>query len=129
MKKIRLALDWTPNVNHIGFFIAQELGFYTERNIDVDIVTPADDNYSTTPAKKVEKNAADIALCPLESLLSYQTKSTPFPLTAIATIYKQDMSAIVVKKGSGIQSPKDLDGKRYASYKARYEDHIKTVAR
>jgi len=28
--KINLALDWTPNTNHIGFFIAKELGYFNE---------------------------------------------------------------------------------------------------
>ena len=25
--KLRLALDWTPNINHIGFYVAKEKGF------------------------------------------------------------------------------------------------------
>ena len=50
MDHIRLALDWTPNINHIGFFIAQQKGFYQEQGIEVTITNPADDNYQVTPA-------------------------------------------------------------------------------
>ncbi len=124
MPKLTLALDWTPNINHIGFFIAQEKGFYHESGIELEIVDPSTDNYAVTPAKKVELGQADFALCPTESIISYRTKTKPFPLIAIAAILQSDLSAIVVKKDSNINAPKDLDGKVYASYDARYEDEI-----
>ncbi|MEM6686595.1 MAG: ABC transporter substrate-binding protein [Bacteroidota bacterium] len=124
MTALTLALDWTPNINHIGFFIAQEKGFYTDHAIDLTIINPSMDNYAVTPAKKVELGEAHFALCPTESIISYQTKETPFTLKAIAAILQEDLSAIVVKKDQNINSPKDLDGKSYASYKARYEDGI-----
>ena len=124
MYTFKLALDWTPNVNHIGFFVAQSHGFYRDNQIALQIISPEQDNYLTTPAKKVEKGQADFALCPTESLISYQTKSKPFPLVGISSIFKEDLSAISVLKSSGIKTPKDLDNKIYASYKARYEDGI-----
>ena len=124
MEKLRLALDWTPNINHIGFFVAKEKGFYHELGLAVDLIDPAVDNYSLTPAKKVELGVADFALCPTESIISYRTKDNPFDLIAIAAVLQEDLSAIVVKSDAGINSPKDLDGKTYSSYKARYEDAI-----
>jgi ABC-type nitrate/sulfonate/bicarbonate transport system substrate-binding protein len=124
MQKLSLALDWTPNINHIGFFIAKEKGFYLDNGIELAIIDPSQDAYKLTPAKKVEEGLADFALCPTESLISYRTKKTPFPLKAIAAILQQDLSAIAVKKQSNIKSPKDLDGKSYASYQAKYEDEI-----
>lgn len=124
MNELKLALDWTPNINHIGFFVAKELGLYEDEGINLKIIHPGQDNYSTTPAKKVEMGEADLALCPLESLLSYRVKSNPFDLRAIGCVFQEDVSAIVVKSDSEIKRPKDLDAKAYASYKARYEDHI-----
>lgn len=124
MKKLTLALDWTPNINHIGFFVAKEKGFYKSLGIDLNIVDPSVDNYQITPAKKVELEQADFALCPTESVISYQTKKKSFDLVAIAAVLKEDLSAIVVKKKSEITSPKNLDGKIYSSYKAKYEDGI-----
>ena len=124
MDHIRLALDWTPNINHIGFFIAQQKGFYQEQGIEVTLTNPADDNYQMTPAKKVELGQADLALCPTESVISYRTKPEPFDMIAIGTIFQKDLSTIAVKADSGIQQPADLDGKSYASYQARYEDEI-----
>jgi len=124
MNTLTLALDWTPNINHIGFFVALEKGFYREHGLNVEIVDPSADNYALTPAKKVELGQAQLALCPTESIISYRSKSKPFDLIAIATLFQEDLSAIAVKADSPILSPKDLDGKAYASYQARYEDGI-----
>ncbi|MEN0002665.1 MAG: ABC transporter substrate-binding protein [Bacteroidota bacterium] len=124
MQRLTVALDWTPNVNHIGFFVAQAKHFYSELGLEVELLTPSADNYAITPAKKVELGQADFALCPIESVISYRTKKQPFDLLAIASLLQTDLSAIVVRKDSGITSPRALDGKIYSSYQARYEDGI-----
>jgi len=124
MKKLRIALDWTANTNHTGFYVAQQKEFYKDLGLEVEILTPDQDNYAITPAKKVELGQADFALCPFESVISYRTKKKPFDAVALATIFKEDISAIATLANSNINSPKDLDGKTYASYKARYEDEI-----
>ena len=124
MKKLKISLDWTANTNHTGFYVAQQKGFYREMGLDVEILTPDSDNYETTPAKKVELGKADFALCPFESVISYRTKKKPFDAVALATIFQEDVSAIATLTDKNIQSPKDLDGLIYASYKARYEDEI-----
>ncbi len=124
MKSVRLALDWTPNINHIGFIVAKEKKFYLENELDVQFLTPDIDNYTTTPAKKVENSESEFGLCPTESLISYQTKEKPFILKGLMSIYQDDVSAIATIKSKYITRPKHLDGKTYASYKARYEDEI-----
>ena len=121
--EVNLYLDWTPNVNHIGFLVANELGFYKDLELRVKILDPSIDNYKVTPAKKVELGESDFALCPFESVISYRTKDKPFDLTAIAAILQEDLSAIAVID-SKIKSPRYLDNKTYASYGARYEDLI-----
>ena len=122
-KDLVLYLDWTPNINHIGFFVAKDLGFYENLGIRINILDPSTDDYKITPAKKVELGESDFALCPFESVISYRTKSKPFDLIAVAAVLQKDLSAIAVKN-KAITSPKFLDNKTYASYGARYEDLI-----
>lgn len=124
MQRVRISLDWTPNANHSGFIAALHHGWYKEAGIDVEIQHPGNDNYTQSPAKKVELGLVDLALCPMESLLSYRTKEKAFPLKAIAAVLQNDLSSIAVLQDSGIERPAQLDGKTYASYKARYEDAI-----
>ena len=117
-------MDWTANTNHTGFHVAKTTGCYLEMWLDVTIETPDMDNYSLTPAKKVELGQADMALWPFESVVSYRTKATPFDAVAIATIFQEDVTTIASLVSGKIQRPADMDRKNYASYKARYEDNI-----
>ena len=124
MKLLKLALDWTPNSNHVGFFVAKALKYYEVAGLDVKLLDPSEDNYALTPAKKVEVNKADMALCPLESVISYRSKAQPFDAVALATVLKEDLSAITVLGNGNVKRPRDLEGSSYASYNARYEDEI-----
>lgn len=124
MKNLILALDWTPNTNHTGFFVAQELGYYTAHGVAVEILHPGQDKYATTPAKKVELGQADFAIAPFESVISLNTKSAKVNAVAIAALLQQDISSIATLASHHITRPRELDGRTYASYRARYEDAI-----
>ena len=41
-EKITFCLDWTPNTNHTGLYVAQAKGYYEEAGLDVEIVQPPD---------------------------------------------------------------------------------------
>lgn len=124
MKSIDLALDWTPNTNHTGFYVAESKGHYDDRGVDVSIHSPAETAYETTPAKQVATGRATVAIAPSESAISYHTHPDYDSLTAVAAVCQTDMSAIVTLEESGLDRPADLDGQTYASYDARFEDHI-----
>jgi hypothetical protein len=49
MAPITIALDWTPNTNHTGFYVARNKGFYKDAGLDVRILSPHQDEYKTTP--------------------------------------------------------------------------------
>ena len=124
MKRLRIALDWTPNINHIGLFIASELGYYQEKGIEVEFLNPFEDNYKITPGKKLELGLADFAIAPFETVISLNNKKNTVDAIAVFAILQEDISSIASLKSSNFESPNFLDGKIYASYKARYEDHI-----
>ena len=124
MPTLRVALDWTPNTNHTGFFVAQALGYYAGAGLSVRLLSPAADDYATTPAKKLELGQADFAIAPFESVISLHTKANPVAAVAVAALLQQDISSVAVLASSGLARPRDLDGRTYASYRARYEDKI-----
>lgn len=124
MIQLNIALDWTPNINHIGIFIAKEKGFFKEYGIEINILSPKDDNYLLTPGKKLELGIAELALAPFETVISLNNKPKNFDAIAVYAILQQDISAIVTLKSSGISRPSEMAGKIYASYAARYEDAI-----
>jgi len=121
---LRLALDWTPNTNHTGFYVALARGYYEREGIDLSIASPHTDNYEKTPARKLADGEIDLAIAPTESVLSYQTSDNWVDMVAIAAILAEDCSAIVSLQDSGIDHPKKLDKATYASYGARFEDGV-----
>ena len=118
----------TPNGNHAGILVALAKGMYADSGLDVEIISPHQDNYSVTPASKVTSGEVDIAIGPSETVLSHVCRSNSDPLKdsiiAVGALLQEDDSAIVTTKASGIDSMKKLEGKRYASYAARYEGRI-----
>ncbi|GAB3030995.1 ABC transporter substrate-binding protein [Spirosoma pulveris] len=120
--RIRLALDRTPNTNHTGFYVALAKGAYAQAGLDVELIAPDQDDYRTMPARRVSQGSAELAITPSESVISYQTNGVP--LIAVAAVLARDISAIVTLKESGISRPRELDGKVYGSYGARYEDDM-----
>lgn len=124
MTNVKIALDWTPNINHVGIFAAKELGFYKENGIEVEIINPLEDNYNLTPGKKLELGLTDFAIAPFETVISLNNKKNAVDAIAVFAILQEDISSIASLKSSNLYRPNLLDGKIYASYKARYEDHI-----
>ena len=39
---VTVVLDWTPNTNHLGLYVAQERGYFTQAGLDVTIVEPGE---------------------------------------------------------------------------------------
>ncbi|MEG3071686.1 MAG: ABC transporter substrate-binding protein [Candidatus Syntrophopropionicum ammoniitolerans] len=42
LQKVTVLLDWTPNTNHTGVYVAQERGYYKEQGLDVEIAQPSE---------------------------------------------------------------------------------------
>lgn len=127
---VKLALGWTPDTIHGPILVALSKGFFEEETIDLNIINPLDDNYAKTPAKRVLTGEADIAVCPSESVVAYAQRDsrsgTPASdtLTAFFALLDRDGSTIYCNAASSISRPRDLAGKIYGSYNARYEDAI-----
>ena len=121
---LKLALDWTPNTLHAGILIAEAKGYYKDDGLGLEIINPADDNYEVTPAKKLSQKQVHLAITPSESVISFNMRKDPSPLQAIAANLQRDTSAIVALKDSGIERPAQMDGRRFASYNARFENDI-----
>lgn len=123
LQSLRIALDWTPNTLHAPLLLAKSLNYYAEAGVDVQFILPSPE-YSPddTPARKLQKGEADLALCPTETIISYSTSPHPFKLQAITALLQRDASRIAAIPA--LTTPADLRGFRYGSYNARFEDDI-----
>ena len=50
MTDITLVLDWTPNTNHTGFYVALSEGYYKDAGLNVSIVQPPEDGATSMVA-------------------------------------------------------------------------------
>ncbi len=114
---IKVALDWVPNANHVGLFLAG-------LEMDVEFISPHSSSYGHTPQQLVRAGEADIGIGPSESVISSFIEHGQDGVVAIAALVVKDDSAIATLAKSGIDTMAKLDGKRYASYSARFEGRI-----
>ncbi|MEF9992211.1 MAG: ABC transporter substrate-binding protein [Romboutsia sp.] len=119
-EKITMVLDWTPNTNHTGLFVALENGYYEELGLDVDIVQPPDGGAATL----VATGKADFGISYQEEVTFAKTSKDPLPIKAVSAIIQHNTSGFASPKDKNITSPKDFEGKTYGGWGSPSEDAI-----
>lgn len=119
LTKVNMALDWTPNTNHTGIYVAQEKGWYREQGIDLHIL-PYSSN--VTPDVLVSTGKADVGISSTESVVA--DAAVGQPVVSIAAIVQHNTSELSALASSGIKRPRDLDGKTYGAFGAPYETAV-----
>ena len=119
-QKIKIVLDWVPNTNHTGLYVAKDLGYFKEAGLDVEIVQPPEG--STTAL--IGAGGAEFGISFQDTLAKSFAKENPVPVTAIAAILQHNTSGIISLKEKGIDSPKKLEGKKYATWEDNIEQAI-----
>lgn len=119
LTQMSLALDWTPNTNHTGIYVALKQGWYRQQGIDLKIL-PYSANVS--PDTLVSTGKADVGISSTESIVA--DKATGQPVVSIAAILQHNTSALVSLASSNIKRPRDLDGKIYGGFGAPYEQAV-----
>jgi ABC-type nitrate/sulfonate/bicarbonate transport system substrate-binding protein len=114
-----LALDWTPNTNHTGIYVAQQQGWYRDQGIDLKILPYS---ASVSPDTLVSSGKADVGISSTESIVADQ--ATGQPVVSIAAIIQHNTSALVTLASSGLSRPRDLNGKTYGGFGAPYEPAV-----
>jgi ABC-type nitrate/sulfonate/bicarbonate transport system substrate-binding protein len=109
--KATLSLDWVPNTNHTGFYVAEEKGWYAEQGLDLEIQIPSD---PAAALKQVAYGNTDFGVSFQEEVTI--ARSNGIPVVSLAAIIQHNTSAFASLAETGILRPKDIEGKRYASY-------------
>jgi ABC-type nitrate/sulfonate/bicarbonate transport system substrate-binding protein len=118
---IRMVLDWTPNTNHTGIYVAQEKGFFAGEGLAVQILMPPEDGALVLLASGKAEFAVDFQ----ESLGPAIAKADdPMPLEAVAAVISHNTSGLMSLKKAGIRRPRDLEGKRFATWETPLVDAV-----
>ncbi len=113
---VRLALDWVPNTNHTGIYVALANGWYEEAGVDLHILPYG----SVSPEALVANAQAEVAVSSTEGVMT--SVASGEPVVSVAAMLSTNTAALAVLKDSGITRPRDLDGKVYAAFGGSYED-------
>lgn len=108
--KIRFALDWTPNTNHTGLYVALDQGYFKAAGLDVELL-PFN---QTLPDQLINAGQADFGIS-FQSNFSV-AKAAGANIVSVLAVLQHWSTAIVVKADAGIASPADLTGKTYAGF-------------
>lgn len=114
---ITVCLDWTPNTNHTGMFVALEKGYYEEAGLDVTIVQPPENGATQSCASGQAQFAVDAQ----DVLGAAFTSDTPLGVTAVAALIQHNTSGIMSLKGQGMDKPAGLTGKTYLTWDSPIE--------
>lgn len=112
LKKITVLLDWIPNTNHTGMYVAKEKGYYTEEGLSVDIIQPSEGG----SAALIAAGQGEFGISYQEQVTYARTTKEPLPIKAIAAIIQHNTSGFASPTERGIKSPKDFEGKKYGGW-------------
>ena len=118
-ERLTLLLDWFVNPDHAPIIVADELGYFADAGLEVEIVAPADPN---DPPKLVAAGQADIAI-------SYQPQlhiqvDQGLPLARIGTLVATPLNSLVALADGPIREIADLEGRKIGFSVGGFEDAL-----
>lgn len=112
LQEITFVLDWTPNTNHTGIYVAMEKGYFKDAGLDVTVVQPPENGAEVL----VASGKAQFAMSFQDSLAPAFSGENRLPVTAVAAVIQHNTSGIISRKGEGMDRPKGLEGRQYATW-------------
>jgi putative hydroxymethylpyrimidine transport system substrate-binding protein len=116
---LSLTLDFYPNADHAGIYMAQKLGYFEEAGLDVSIETPSD---PAAPLKLVAAGQSDLAISYEPELALAHEKG--LDLVAIGALVNRPLTSLIWLGKSGIKGVADLEGKTVATAGIPYQDEF-----
>jgi len=116
LKKVTFVLDWTPNTNHTGIYVAKNQGFFKEQGLDVEIIQPSEG----TSDSMVASGSAQFGISYQEGVTF--ARSEGVPIVSIAAVIQHNTSGFASLKEKNITSPKDFEGKTYGGWGSPIEE-------
>lgn len=118
LEKITVVLDWVPNTNHTGMYVAQARGYYAAEGLEVEIIQPT----SGGSADLIAAGQGHFGISYQEQVTYARTTKNPLPIKAIAAIIQNNTSGFAAPASKGIVSPKDFEGKKYGGWGSPMEE-------
>ncbi|MBM7649840.1 ABC-type nitrate/sulfonate/bicarbonate transport system substrate-binding protein [Bacillus ectoiniformans] len=118
LKKVSVVLDWTPNTNHTGLYVAKEKGYFEQQGLDVEILLPGEAGAD----QLVASGKAQFGVSFQEQIATARTSD--LPLVSVAAIVQHNTSGFASPAAKDIKSPKDFEGKTYGGWGSPIEKQM-----
>ncbi|EXX84620.1 ABC transporter substrate-binding protein [Paenibacillus darwinianus] len=118
LTKVKVMLDWTPNTNHTGLYVARDKGFWRERGLDVEIVQPVEG----TVEQLIASGDAEFGVSYQEQLTMARTQQVP--VVSLAAVIQHNTSGFASPVDKNIKTPKDFEGKKYGGWGSPVEEAV-----
>ncbi len=118
LQSATLMLDWTPNTNHAGIYVALAKGWYEEVGVDLSIVEPATAGVPVI----VAEGKADFGITYAEGLIPARLAGVE--IVSIAAMLPHNDSSLMSLASDGISRPADLEGKTYGGFGGQLERQL-----
>ena len=116
-RTVTVALDWYPNVDHAGLYLAQSRGYFAAEGLDVEFYTPAD---PTTILQTVGAGADDLGISYQPDVLLARAQGVP--VVSVAALLQHPLLGIMAVAEERINRPRDLTGKTVGYPGIPYEE-------
>ena len=120
IEDVTVILEWIPNTNHTGVFVAERKGWFEEEGLDVEIKRPAQ---SQTPLM-VASGKADFGFAPQEMVTFARAADNPVPVKSIATVNRHNTSGFAAPADRNIDEVADFEGKTYGGWGSEFEEAL-----
>jgi len=112
LTELTFVLDWTPNTNHTGLYVAQAKGYFEEAGLHVNIVQPPEGGAELL----VGSGEAEFAISFQDSMMPAIVGDNALPIEAVAAVIQHNTSGIISRAGEGMDRPSGMEGKKYATW-------------
>jgi len=109
---VTVVLDWVPNTNHTGLYVAQQMGYFEEEGLNVEIIQPSEGG----SADLIAAGQGDFGISYQEQVTYARTAANPLPIKAIAAIIQHNTSGFASPVDRNITTPKNFEGKKYGGW-------------
>ncbi|MBB6675507.1 ABC transporter substrate-binding protein [Cohnella nanjingensis] len=116
--KVKVVLDWTPNTNHTGLYVAEAQELWKKRGLDVEIVQPPESGAD----QMVASGAAAFGVGAQEGLTL--AREQDIPIVSLAAIIQHNTSGFASPADKNIKEPKDFDGHTYGGWGSPAEEAV-----
>ncbi|HEY8501316.1 MAG TPA: ABC transporter substrate-binding protein [Solirubrobacterales bacterium] len=120
---LSLTLDFYPNPDHAGIYMAEQLGYFEEAGLDVSIDAPSD---PAAPMKLVAAGRTDVAISYEPEVMLARDQG--LDVVAIGALVNRPLTSMIWLQKSGIKGVGGLKGKTIATAGIPYQDaFLKTI--